>query len=66
MTELSKAIKSRKKIYIYILKEVHAENFTYLANKDKEFVPYHADNIKIHEFIAELKSTVKKTSNRPI
>lgn len=63
MTELTKAIKSRKKIYIYILKEVHAENFTYLANRDKEFVPYHADNIKIHEFIAELKSTVK---NHPI
>ena len=63
MSELKKAIKSRKKIYIYIQKDVYGENFTYLANKEKDFVPYHADNIKIHEFISELKNTVK---NHPI
>ena len=63
MTELKKAIKSKKKIYIYILKDVYAENFTYLKNKEKDFTPYHAENIKIHEFIAELKSAIK---NHPI
>ena len=63
MSELQKAIKGRKKIYIYILKDVYSENFIYSANKTKDFVPYYADNIKIHEFIAELKNTVK---NHPI
>ena len=63
MAELQKAIKGRKKIYIYILKDVHAENFIYSANKAKDFIPYYADNIKIHEFITELKDTVK---NHPI
>lgn len=63
MTELQKAMKGRKKIYIYILKEVNAENFIYSANKAKDFTPYYADNIKIHEFITKLKDTVK---NHPI
>ena len=59
MQELQIAIRSRKKIYIYIQKDVYAENFTYLENIGGGFKPYHADNIKIHEFIAELKTTVK-------
>ena len=63
MTELQKAIKSRKKIYIYILKDVYIENFTYKANKDNGFVPYHVDDIRIHEFISELKDIIK---NHPI
>lgn len=63
MTELQKAIKSRKKIYIYILKDVYIENFTYKANNDSGFVPYHVDDIRIHEFISELKDTIK---NHPI
>lgn len=63
MNELQKAIRSRKKIYIYILKDVYIENFTYIANKDNGFNPYHVDNIKIHEFISELKDTIK---NHPI
>lgn len=63
MTELQKAIKSRKKIYIYILKDVYIENFTYKANNDNGFVPYHVDDIRIHEFISELKDTIK---NHPI
>jgi hypothetical protein len=63
MNELQKAIRSRKKIYIYILKDVYIENFTYMANKDNGFIPYHVDNIKIHEFISELKNSIK---NHPI
>ncbi len=63
MTELKTAIKNRKKIFIYILKDVFAENLTYSANKANNFIPAHVDNIKIHEFISELKDTVK---NHPI
>lgn len=63
MTELMSAIKARKKIYIYILKEVYFENRTYLLNKDKDFIPASVDNLKIHQFIAEIKENVK---NHPI
>lgn len=63
MNELQRAIRSRKKIYIYILKDVYVENFTYIANKENGFIPYHVDNIKIHEFICELKEAIK---NHPI
>ncbi|MCH5142150.1 MAG: DUF4062 domain-containing protein [Clostridiales bacterium] len=61
MNELKSAMKDRKKIFIFIMKDVFVENTTYLKNKDSgSFVPAFADNIKIHEFIAELKQTVKK------
>ena len=63
MNELKSAMKDRKKIFIFIMKDVYVENVTYLKNKDNNFQPAFADNIKIHEFIAELKSTVK---NNPI
>lgn len=63
MSELTSAIKARKKIYIYILKEVFYENRTYLLNKDSEFKPACVDDIRIHEFIAEIKDNVK---NHPI
>lgn len=63
MNELTSAIKARKKIYIYILKEVFFENRTYLLNKDTGFNPASVDDIRIHEFIAEIKDNVK---NHPI
>ncbi len=63
MRELTFAIKARKKIYIYILKEVFYENRTYLLNKDNGFNPASVDDIRIHEFIAEIKDNVK---NHPI
>lgn len=64
MNELQEAIKKRKKIYIYILKDVFAENSTYIANKDTgTFIPAHVDNVKIHEFICDIKNTVR---NHPI
>lgn len=59
MNELKSAMKDRKKIFIFIMKDVYVENTTYLKNKDNgSFIPAFADNIKIHEFIAELKQTV--------
>lgn len=64
MKELMSAIKARKKIYIYILKDVYIENKTYSKNKNnKEFEPASVDNIKIHEFVAEIQENVK---NHPI
>lgn len=63
MKELMSAIIARKKIYIYILKDVYIENKTYLKNKNKEFEPASVDNIKIHEFVAEIQENVK---NHPI
>lgn len=55
MNELQTAIKSKKKIYVYILRDVEAENKIYIANKNKEFLPYYADNIEIHKFIESIK-----------
>lgn len=63
MNELKSAMKDRKKIFIFIAKDVFVENETYLKNRDNAFIPAFADDIKIHEFVAELKATVK---NNPI
>lgn len=64
MEELQEAIHRRKIIYIYILKDVYAENYTYIANKDTgSFNPYHVDDIRIHEFIEKIKNVLK---NAPI
>lgn len=63
MTELSRTLSQRKKVFIYIVHDVYTENETYLRNKDKGFEPAHADDIRIHKFIEELRSTVR---NRPI
>ena len=59
MEELQNAIKRKKKIYVFILNDVYIENKTYLHNIDTVgFKPVYADNIKIHEYIAELKQNV--------
>ncbi len=63
MNELRRAISQRKKVYIYIVQEVYTENVTYIKNKGNGFDPAHVDDIRIHEFIEELKQTVK---NHPI
>jgi len=64
MEELRTALKNKKKIYIFIAKDVYTENRTYLQNRDSgSFKPAYVDDIKIHEFIAELCETVK---NNPI
>lgn len=63
MNELKEAISRRKKVYIYIVQEVYTENVTYIKNKGNGFNPAHVDDIRIHEFIEELKQNVK---NHPI
>lgn len=64
MEEVRTAIKNKKKIYIFIARDVYIENRTYIQNKGvRTFKPAYADDIKIHQFIAELCETVK---NNPI
>lgn len=59
MNELKEAIKNKKKIYIFIAKDVFVENRTYQQNKDNNFKSAYVDNLKIHEFIADLQASVK-------
>ncbi len=58
MNEINNAIRSKKKVYIFISKDVFIENRTYEKNKDAvNFKSAYTDNIKIHEFISDLKNT---------
>ena len=59
MNELKEAIKNKKKIYIFIAKDVYVENRTYQQNKDINFKSAYVDNLKIHDFIASLQASVK-------
>ena len=57
MNEINTAIKARKKVYIFIANDVYIENRTYEHNKDLgNFKSAYTDDIKIHEFISELKN----------
>lgn len=57
MNEIQTAIKNRKKVYIFIAKDVYIENRTYEYNKENgSFKSAYTDNLKIHEFISELKN----------
>lgn len=60
MNELETALKRKKKIYIFISKDIYTENMIYEQNKDiTDFKLLYANDIKIHEYISELKSKVK-------
>lgn len=60
MEELQTALKNKKKIYVFISRDVFIENKTYKLNKGNEnFKSAYTDNIKIHEYIDELTETVK-------
>lgn len=60
MNEVMTAIKEKKKVYIFISNDVYIENRTYIQNKDSgTFKSAYTDNIKIHEFIEELKNSVR-------
>ncbi|AOA00704.1 hypothetical protein BFC22_11675 [Carnobacterium divergens] len=60
MKELQTAIKQQKKVYAFIQKDVSVENRVYLANKNSSnFVTAVVDDVRIHDFIADLKQTVK-------
>lgn len=60
MKELETAIKAKKKIYVFIAKDVNIENRTYAANKETAgFTPVCTDNIEIHKYILDLKHRVR-------
>lgn len=64
MKELTEAVRQNKTIYVFIQNDVYVENRTYAMNKDTgKFKPAMVDNIKVHEFIFELKENIK---NHPI
>ena len=60
MRETQTAVKSKKKVYIFIAKDVFIENRTYEKNKESGiFKSAYTDDIRIHEFIFELKNNTK-------
>lgn len=60
MEELKTAIKSKKKVYVFIAKDVFIENRTYEQNKESgSFKSAYTDDLKIHEFILNLKKENK-------
>lgn len=60
MEELKTALKNKKKIYVFISNDVFIENRTYKLNRNNEsFKSAYTDNIKIHEYIAQLTEVVK-------
>ena len=60
MNEINTAIKNKKKVYIFIANDVFIENRTYEQNKDTgTFKSAYTDDIKIHEYISELKNNNK-------
>lgn len=60
MNELDTAIKNKKKVYIFIAHDVYIENRTYEQNRDNGgFKSAYTDNMKIHEYIYELKNNTK-------
>ena len=64
MKEVETAIKRKKKVYIFIAKEIYAENRTYEVNKDTGvFRSAYTTNLKIHEFISHLVANLR---NHPI
>ena len=61
--ELKTAIKNKKQVYIFIDSQVAAEYETYLLNKGGAMKFRYVDNVKIYEFIEEIKGL---TSNNNI
>lgn len=60
MNEINQAIKNQKKVYIFVANDVYVENRTYVQNRDSGcFKSAYTDNLKIHEFLANLQAKVK-------
>lgn len=59
MNEINQAIKNQKKVYIFVANDVYVENRTYVQNKDSGcFKSAYADDLRIHEFLADLQAKV--------
>lgn len=60
MKEIQTAILNKKKVYVFISKDVFIENRIYEANQNNGgFVAAYADNVEIHEFILKLRREVR-------
>lgn len=60
MNEIQTAIHNKKKVYIFIAKDVYIENRTYEHNKENgNFKSAYTDDIRIHSFILELKRNAR-------
>lgn len=61
MNEIERAIKERKKVYVFIVNEIYVENDTFLHNQDNDqFRSAYVDDLRIHEFIGHLKERGRK------
>ena len=54
--EIKTAINHNKQVYIFIEKDVDAEYYTYLKNKGNNIAYSHADDVRIYQFIEEIRS----------
>ena len=60
MNEIEGAIKLRKKVYIFIARDMYIENRTYEQNKGSgSFKSAYTDDLRVHEFILNLRNNVK-------
>lgn len=60
MNEIQSAVKHKKKVYIFISKDVYIENRTYEQNKGNgAFKSAYTDDLRIHEFIMDLRTKIK-------
>ncbi len=60
MNEIQTAIKNKKKVYIFVAKDMYIENRTYEQNKGNgNFKSAYTEDLRIHEFISELRNNVK-------
>ena len=60
--EIKTAITHNKQVYIFIEKDVDAEYYTYLKNKNSNIVYSHADDVRIYKFIEEIRSYKKNNA----
>lgn len=54
--ELKTALKENKQVYIFVDKNILSEYETYLINKEKDITFKYADDIRIYQFLEEIKS----------
>lgn len=60
MNEIRSAINHKKKVYIFIARDMYVENRTYEQNKNSgSFKSAYTDDLRVHEFILDLRNNVK-------
>lgn len=60
MNEIQTAIKHKKKVYIFIARDMFIENRTYEQNKGSGiFKSAYTDDLRVHDFILDLRNNVK-------